>query len=472
MNHIGVFICNYNGKDWVLKCIDSLFRQSLQQFDLYVVDNASTDHTVEGVRERYGNRVYAIRNPENLGGAGGFNKGLLKGLEKGYRYIVLLDNDIVLDERALEHMKHFLDTHEDVGIVGAKVMIMDKPDTVQDFGNYLDFDGFKEINGHKWELDSERLPEVNECDYVPTCAVMIRADVLKHAGTMPEDNFIYYDDIELSYKIGLQGYRVAALGNARVWHKGGFRKVKVSTFPRYYFLRNRLHFFAKYIPEEKVDSFISIILSEIHAQLYGYYNKGCLELFRTSIYALDDFIHGVRGKAADDKILPIVERLTPFEQAIRGKKKIRIWFMDNFVPEKPLEIYHIFLYILANIQTRNAQKKIWVSLSSCGYSETEFREKWGMVQEMNSSEVPLPDVLLSRDDGGPYDLEFHMCEHVRMVTESVLPQIYIDQYCNCITSEEDDAYFKSCSVSEKIFTEIYRPLMAQAVQQIRKGGWA
>lgn len=469
MNQIGVFICNYNGKGWTLKCIDSLSRQSRQKFDVHVVDNASTDGTAESVRERYGDKVSLICNHENLGGAGGFNRGLLAGLEKGYRYIVLLDNDIVLDEKALENMERFLDARGDVGIVGAKVMIMDKPDTVQDFGNYLDFGSFKEVNGHKWELDSESLPEVNECDYVPTCAVMIRADALKEAGTMPEDNFIYYDDIELSYKIGLRGYRVAALGNARVWHKGGFRKASVSTFPRYYFLRNRLHFFAKYISEEQADSFINAVLSEIYAQLYGYYSKGSLEMFRTSIYALDDFIHGVRGKAADYKILPIPDRPTPFERVLAGKKKIRIWFMDNFIPEKPLEIYHIFLYILANIQTRNAQRQIWVSLEPCSYSGVEFRAAWDKIREENGTEAPLPEVLVSEDDGGQYDLELRMCEHVRSARGSALPQVYIDRYCNCITTEEEEAYFKGYPVTEKIFMEIYRPLMEQAVKRIREG---
>lgn len=471
MNQIGIFICNYNGKDWVLKCIASLKEQSLQEFDVYVVDNASTDGTSEAVLKQYGDWVSVLRNPENLGGAGGFDRGLETGLEKGYPYLVLLDNDIVLDKETLKNMKDFLDSHKEIGIVGAKVMIMDKPDTIQDFGNYLDFTNFKEINGYKWEFDSDRLPAVNECDYVPTCAVMIRREALKKAGTMPVDNFIYYDDIELSYKIGLQGYKAVALGNARVWHKGGFRKANVNTFPRYYFLRNRLHFFAKYISEEQVELFTDTILSEVITQLYGYYNKGYMELFHTTIYALNDFIHGIRGKAEPYKILEIVEKPTPFEQVMKDKRRIRIWFMDNFSAKDPLDIYHIFLYIVANIQNKNPQEKLWVSLKDCSFSETEFRERLKETMEIDNSEHPRPEIILSDAESENFDLEFRMCEHVKLAENPVFPQIYIDRYCNCITSEEDYEYFRSYPIQERLFLEIYRPLVKQAVKNIRAGKW-
>lgn len=467
MNDIGIFICNYNGKEWVVKCIESLLEQTFQEFDIHVVDNASTDGTVKYLSEKYGKKIIILCNPKNLGGAGGFNKALKTSLKKGYKYTVLLDNDVVLDKNVIKNMSDFMNSHEKTGIVGAKVMIMDKPDTIQDYGNYLDFSKFREINGYQQKKDSESIPEVNECTYVPTCAVMVRTELLKKSGTMPADNFIYYDDIELSYKMGLQGYKVVALGSAKVWHKGGFWKGMVSTSTKYYFLRNRLHFFAKYIPEEKTDEFVETILSEIIPQLYGYYNKGMMELFQTTIYALDDFLHGVRGKAEEFKIMQILGTSTPFENVISGKKRIRIIFTDNFHPNDPLDIYHIFLYIVTNIQNRCPQKTIWVSLGECSYYESDFDRLLKKTIEMDKPNFELPEIVIQKADEGTFDLNLRICEHVKLVEKPALPEIYVDKYCNCITSEEDYAYFKSYPVYEKIFLEIYRPLMRQAVKKIR-----
>lgn len=467
MCKIGVFICNYNGKEWVKKCIDSLFRQTMSEFEIYVVDNASTDGTVQEIQNKYGKKVSIICNPENLGGAGGFDRGLNIGLEKGYKYIVLLDNDVTLDERAIENMKLYLEKKKDVGIVGAKVMMMDWPDIVQDCGDYLDFDTFRERIGYRGYKESVKIPEENICDYVPTCAVMIRSEVLKKSGTMPADNFIYYDDIELSYKIKLCGYKVVALGNVKVWHKGGFRKANINTFSRYYFLRNRLNFFAKYIRDKDINCFINTLLKEIFSQLYGYYNKGMTELFQTTIYALDDFLHEIRGKADAFKIMNISERPTPFDRILEEKNHIRIIFMDNFFPEDPLDIYHIFLYIVANIQKNHPQKKLWVSLKQCKYKEAEFKESLEKVIEMDEQRFGVPEILVSDDDEKEFDLNLRMCEHVKLVKENVLPEIYVDKYCNCITSEDDYMYFKGSSTNEKLFMEIYRPLMEQAIKRIR-----
>ena len=87
MKKIGIVICNYNKKDYVLNCIQSVLESKNQDFDLYVADNASTDGSVEAIEKTYGDAVTVLVNPENLGGSGGFNLGIRKILEKGYEYL-------------------------------------------------------------------------------------------------------------------------------------------------------------------------------------------------------------------------------------------------------------------------------------------------------------------------------------------------------------------------------------------------
>lgn len=466
MNKIGIFICNYNGKEFTVNCIKSLYEQSEQNFDIYVVDNASTDGSVQEIRSRF-SKVILIENKENLGGAGGFDRGLCEGIKKKYKYIMLLDNDVRLDTNTVVSMEKYLDEHEDVGIVGSKVLIMDIPDTIQDFGNYLDFNDYKEINAYSYVKDSAEIPEVNECDYVPTCAVMIRTEMLRISGTMPIDNFIYYDDIELSYKMRLKGWKIVALGNARVWHKGGFRKAAVNTFSRYYFLRNRLNFFAKYIPDEKTDDFIEKMLTEVFSRLYGFHIKGMDEVLQTTLYAFDDFLHKVRGKAASNRISDLSNNPTPFEKIIKDKHKIKINLIDNYISDKPNEIFGILTYIITSLNKVSKQDNIYISLDKCHYSETEFWRNMNMEINLLQHKDVFPKIELAHNHK-EFDLELQICEHVSKVKDNILPIVYVDRYCNCISSDVEYNYFTTSEEVEQFFKKIYRPLMADAVKKIRE----
>lgn len=101
MNPIGVVICNYNKKDFVLQCVQSVLESKEKNFDIYVVDNASSDGSAEALKKAYGNQITVIENKENLGGSGGFNTGLRIVRDKGYSYFMCLDDDAAVDENAL-----------------------------------------------------------------------------------------------------------------------------------------------------------------------------------------------------------------------------------------------------------------------------------------------------------------------------------------------------------------------------------
>lgn len=206
MNPIGVVICNYNKKDFVLQCVQSVLESKEKNFDIYVVDNASSDGSAEALKKAYGNRITVIENKENLGGSGGFNTGLRIVRDKGYSYFMCLDDDAAVDENALSVLYHYMEEHTDTGMAGCRVYHTQMPDYIQQSGLLIDFDNCtaKTIGADMPEDGS--LPDVIECDTVATCAVMVRADAVKQngVGIMPEDNFIYWDDMEMgvSYKIG------------------------------------------------------------------------------------------------------------------------------------------------------------------------------------------------------------------------------------------------------------------------------
>lgn len=461
---IGVYICNYNGKDYTVNCLKSLFKQTLCSFDVYVVDNASTDGTVECVRSQF-EQVTIIQNPENLGGAGGFDRGLKDSIEKKYDYIMLLDNDIILEEHLVENMFKYMEENTDVGIVGSKVMIMDMPDTIQDYGNYLNFSKYKEENAYCLQLDSDAMPEINECDYVPTCCVMIRREALLEGGTMPVENFIYYDDIELSHKMKLKGWRVVALGGAKVWHKGGFRKTVKNTFARYYFLRNRLHFFSKYVDEAYVDDFIEVALTDVFRLVYGFNNKQIPELLDTIMYAFDDYLHCVRGKADDYKIMNLRDILIPYKKCFLGKKTVSMIVDRNEVDGTDDKIVAVITYLLINAKEANKDIEFLIDWRD-GEEEFKRLKKRIISQEEKFGDVKkLPEFNYSKDESG--ELCFVLCNHVSNAEENILPKIYVDQYMNCISSIEEYKYFTNMAEAEKLFKNMYRPMMKKVIEKIK-----
>ena len=83
MKKIGIVICNFNKVDKVLECIQCILENKFTDYDLYVVDNASTDDAPEAIKEKYGDKVRLIVNKENLGGSGGFNTGLRAAYKEG-----------------------------------------------------------------------------------------------------------------------------------------------------------------------------------------------------------------------------------------------------------------------------------------------------------------------------------------------------------------------------------------------------
>ena len=117
MKKIGIVICNYNKSEYVVNCIQSVLESKTDDFDIFVVDNASTDNSVEAVRNRYGDQVNVLVNSENLGGSGGFNTGIRTVLEKGYEYLYCLDNDVLVDENAIGALAAYLDAHGDTALL-------------------------------------------------------------------------------------------------------------------------------------------------------------------------------------------------------------------------------------------------------------------------------------------------------------------------------------------------------------------
>lgn len=429
MKEIGIFICNYNKAEMVVRCVKAIMDQSIQNFDIYVVDNASTDNSVEQLQAAYGDDITIIQNSENLGGSGGFGRGIRTALEMDYRYFMLVDNDAFLDRRAVEYLYQYINTHEDVGICGAETLYLQDPRKIQDLGGKLDMDNFRwgGIIGGLVELEAAA---VLECDYVASCSVIARTSAVRIFGGFPEDNFIYWDDIEWCTKCWRAGFKVVVNAKAKVLHdmSGASRQ---NMFLRYYSNRNRLKFFTRYLPKERLDEFYDKVTEQFFTECYGAMHKGMRGSVMTLWNAFDDFMHGITGKTDNDSLVPYTKASHRFDEIVVGARKILI-----YMPSHRQEDYNVINNILRK-----------------------------MVRLKPDIEVKIQ---FNPDAEEDYDVIFELCEHITKIRENVLPRIYLDPKENIVETEREYQYFSSFDKALRNFRESYRPLFERRVKELRQ----
>lgn len=423
MNPIGVVICNYNKKDFVLECVQSVQESTIQNFDIYVVDNASTDGSVEALQEVYGDEITILANTENLGGSGGFNTGLRVVRDKGYDYFMCLDDDALVDENAINVLYEYMEKNPDVGMAGCRVYHRQMPEYIQQSGLMIDFDRCtaQTIGADQWEDGT--LPDVIECDTVATCAVMVRGSMIRDTdvGIMPEDNFIYWDDMEWGYRIRLAGYRVVTLAASKALHQMGAKQKRPNTFTDYYMWRNRTNFFMRYMPEERLEEMSARILGDFFDAMYERMYRENHNVMQTLSYAYQDAINGVRGKAKDYEILP------------------------NDDDEAKLIAYIKERSTYAICATNEMKEDVT-------YLKNFLREHNETIQEVDEKEA---------------EMLFSLCPYVFQVDDFALERIYIDSERNAILDADDIIAVKNYQYSKLLYIYMNQGVFLAATQKLR-----
>jgi GT2 family glycosyltransferase len=126
---ISIIVLNWNGKIDTLECLQSVYRIDYTNFDVIVVDNGSSDDSVQAIRDSFP-EVTVLETNENLGFAGGNNVGIRYALKNGADYIFLLNNDTIVDPRILKQFIEVSKSIDDRGILGAKIYYYNEPEKI------------------------------------------------------------------------------------------------------------------------------------------------------------------------------------------------------------------------------------------------------------------------------------------------------------------------------------------------------
>ena len=175
-NILTVVICNWNKKYDVIECLDSLYDARIAKMSV-IVDNASTDGSIEAL-ENYDKFIYFDKNTQNLGGSGGFNTGINAALKIGCEYIHLLDNDAKVEAKTFSNALTLFKKNPEVGVIGSKILNSENSSIIQEMGANLDWDNFNYKPNFSNEKDSNEIPSIVNCDYVPACSVTIRTELI------------------------------------------------------------------------------------------------------------------------------------------------------------------------------------------------------------------------------------------------------------------------------------------------------
>lgn len=245
MSHrVCVVVPNWNGQDSLASCLDSLNTQS-EFVKIIVVDNGSSDDSVAIVEEKYPD-VILIKHRANRGFAGGVNAGICYGLKLGAKYIGLLNNDATADKEWAKHLTGFLDSHPKAGIVTSKILDGDKKQ-LDSTGDLYTIWGLPFPRG-RGEPADDKYDSEQWVFGASGGASLYRAAMFQEIGLFDQDFFAYYEDIDISFRAQLAGWKVAYEPRAIAYHQIGATSSKIYGFTTYQTAKNLPMLFWKNAP--------------------------------------------------------------------------------------------------------------------------------------------------------------------------------------------------------------------------------
>lgn len=293
-----IIILNWNNASDTIDCLDSLSKINYQDKEIILVDNASTDGSLERIKSwcqsRSGlNKIHFMALSENRGFAGGNNVGIKLAMELKAEYVLLLNNDTLVPVDFLNQLMETIKHDSTIGVLGCRINHFPQQEKIWFNGGRIDYlRGFGTHN-------RDTFVGLRECDFVTGCLMLMPVKVLAKTNLFDERYFLISEDTHLSQEIKKLGYKIMIDGHVHINHKisatmGGF----YSPVTQYYFHRNRMLFMLSILNDWQripflIFQFLCVI--PIWSLLEILKGKGTYVLWAWRGY--QDFLTGTFGKA-------------------------------------------------------------------------------------------------------------------------------------------------------------------------------
>lgn len=267
---VAIIILNWNGWKDTIECLESIQGITYPNYQVVVVDNGSTDDSIVKIKEWADGKMKAeskfvkynldlkpvfyieydrktaenggikkyekelekhlpnrklviIQTSENLGFSAGNNIGIKYALDNYASYVLLLNNDTFVDKQFLKQLVQTAINYDQIGILGPKVLLWDKPNTIQVVGATINlWTGRGKIleGGTIDSINSSKIKEVKEVDWVTGSCMLIKKDVFKIIGLFDERFFLFWEEVDFCLRAGKAGFQVVSVPHSKIWHKG------------------------------------------------------------------------------------------------------------------------------------------------------------------------------------------------------------------------------------------------------------
>ena len=239
---LAIILVNWNSYALTDDTLQSLYQTSYQDYDIICVDNASTDDSLNQLKTNHAG-IIILTCDQNTGFTGGNNKGMQYALDHGYAYTLLLNNDVAVESDFLEPLVQALDANKNLGAVQPLIYFHHDRTLIWNAGstynkwlgvtktigyNKKDADQKERYKTKKYQTeryqkqgDTKNNQPIQNIDWITGCAFMVKTDVLKKVGLLYEPFFIYYEDVDLSFRIKNAGYDLGYVSASVIYHIAG-----------------------------------------------------------------------------------------------------------------------------------------------------------------------------------------------------------------------------------------------------------
>ena len=242
--NIFVVVLNWNGKEFLQQCIESLLDQTLIN-KIIVVDNGSTDESIN-IIESKNLRLKIIRNDRNLGFSGGVNKGIEYAMESGADFVALLNNDAIADKNWLKELvKAAAET--EAGIITSRLKKIHS-ENLDSSGEFYSIFGLPFPRG-RGKKDTNQFDNDTTIFGASGGASLYSVKMLREIGLFDEDYFAYFEDVDISFRAQLAGWKIFYAPKAVAYHHIGGTSSKINGFATYQTAKNFWYVYTKNMPD-------------------------------------------------------------------------------------------------------------------------------------------------------------------------------------------------------------------------------
>lgn len=273
---VSIIIVNWNGKENLEECLNSLFTITYSPFETIVVDNGSTDGSVDLIKEKFPSVKLILAN-KNLGFAQGNNLGYKKS--KG-DYILLLNNDCIVTKNFLDKLILYLKKKPTVGIIQPTILFYrpgtHRHKTVNSVGSFILKSGFLYHKDYGKTFVKQKYTKPYEIFSAYGACFLIKREVIKRVGLFDPDFFVYFEETDLCHRAWLAGYSVMVDPRVYVFHKGAQTSKRLpASFVQFHSFKNKLYSYLKNLDSYYLLTMLvsHVLISEVGSLVYFLFGK-------------------------------------------------------------------------------------------------------------------------------------------------------------------------------------------------------